>query len=225
MAEAGFTFGKTTLLFPTPVLVYAIDDAERVNAGLLAEIAARRAKDRGVVRSNRAGWHSESDFFLRSEPAHAEVARAVTAAAHDATQRIRRNGAAEPYHMQINGWINVNPPGAYNVPHDHPGSFWSGCYYIKTREAEHDQDEGGAISFLDSRCAPSGQPIIRAPVFKGSYSLQPAPGTLLLFPSNVKHWVHPNDGEEDRVTMAFNVFMFSVIKQGQQRPPDPPEAS
>lgn len=225
MAEQAFTFAKSTTLFATPVMTYAIADADRLNAALLAEIADRRAAEPGVVRSNRAGWHSASDFFERREPAHLEVARAIKSACRDGTDRLRqRGGGKAPYFMQINGWINVNPPGAYNVPHDHPGSFWSGCYYIKTSEARHAGDEAGAITFLDPRCAPAGQPIIRAPIFGGSHSLQPEPGTLLLFPSNVKHWVHPNESTEDRVTMAFNVFMFAR-RASDRRPPEPAEAS
>lgn len=227
MAEAAFTFGRSVMLFPTPVLNYALADAERINAALLGEIEQRRVGDPGVTRSNRAGWHSQSDFFERREPAHAEVATAIHHAVNDATARLRTAaGGKEPYAMQINGWINVNPPGAYNVPHDHPGSFWSGCYYIKTKGARDERDEGGAITFIDPRCAPAGQPLVRAPAFFGSHSLQPTPGTLLLFPSNLKHWVHPNDGEEDRVTMAFNVFMFPTRKNGPRQaaaPAAPPE--
>lgn len=226
MAEDAFTFGKRLLLFSTPIMTYAIPGARRLNAALLAEIDARRAAESGVVRSNRAGWHSDSDFFDRTEPAHVEVARAIAAATHDATDRLREGSPSKaPYHMQINGWINVNPPGAYNVPHDHPGSYWSGCYYIKTRAPRHENDEGGAITFIDARCAPAGQPVVRAPIFNGSYSLKPLPGALLLFPSNVKHWVHPNDTDEERVTMAFNVFMFATRRKRDPDSPQPAEAS
>lgn len=198
------------MLFPNPVPSYTIADAERLNAELLEEIEVRRNVDPGVVRSNRAGWHSESDFFQRSEPAHRAVSRAITAAVADATKRVRGPKAAkEPIQIQINGWININPPGAYNVPHDHPGSFWSGCYYVSTDPNAQKTDEGGSITFIDMRCAPTGQPLVKSPLFAGSHTLHPAPGTLLLFPSNLKHWVHPNNWDQDRVTMAFNVFLFS----------------
>ena len=29
------------------------------------------------------------------------------------------------------GWVNINPTGAMNAPHDHPGAFWSGVYYVQ----------------------------------------------------------------------------------------------
>lgn len=210
MAEAPFKFDKSTMIFPTPVLSYQIAGHERINPLLLAEIEARRNVDPGVVRSNRAGWHSESDFFQRKEPAHAELSAAISHAVADATKRVAGPGALKtPVHIQINGWININPTLAYNVPHDHPGSFWSGCYYVNTDPTANRADEGGAITFIDGRCAPTGQPIVKSQVFHGSYTLRPLPGTLLVFPSNVKHWVHPNTWQEERVTMAFNVFIYA----------------
>lgn len=195
------------MLFPTPLLAYTIPDAERMNAALLAEIEDRRSKDPGVTRSNRAGWHSGSDFFKRQEPAHQELAMAVSRAVADATKRVSEGRMKEDAWIHLSGWINVNPPAAYNVPHDHPGSFWSGCYYIKTHEGEGEGDESGSITFIDTRCAPAGQPLVKAPVFRGSQSFRPKPGMLLIFPSNAKHWVHPNGADDDRVTMAFNAFI------------------
>jgi uncharacterized protein (TIGR02466 family) len=201
------------MLFPTPVLAYTVADAERINAALLSEIDERRALDPGVTRSNRAGWHSESDFFRRTEPAHAELSKAITNAVGDATGRLSQGKMLGTLQIQLSGWINVNPPTAYNVPHDHPGSFWSGCYYVRTQRPADKQNEGGAITFIDPRCAPAGQPLVKAPVFHGSHSFHPKPGSLLLFPSNAKHWVHPNSSDEERVTMAFNAFVLGKKAQ------------
>lgn len=209
MAETAFKFGKSMMLFPTPILGYQIADAERINAALIDEIEQRRARDPGITRSNRSGWHSESDFFSRKEPAHAELAKAVTNAVGDATKRISQGRLRAALRIQLSGWININPPGAYNVPHDHPGSYWSGCYYIKMDGRAEKTDEGGAITFIDPRCAPAGQSLVKAPVFYGAHSMHPAPGTLLIFPSNAKHWVHPNNSGDERVTMAFNAFVFA----------------
>jgi len=213
VAETAFTFGKSMMLFPTPVLAYTIADAERINAAILAEIEERRARDPGVTRSNRAGWHSESDFFTRQEPAHIELGRAISKAVGDATKRISRGRMQGKVRIQLSGWINVNPPSAYNVPHDHPGSYWSGCYYIKTKRDADPSSEGGAITFIDPRCAPTGQPLVKAPAFQGAHSMHPEPGALLVFPSNVKHWVHPNGSDEERISVAFNAFVFSVAEQ------------
>jgi uncharacterized protein (TIGR02466 family) len=208
MTEARYVHQDTSLLFPTPLLTYQIAAAEQINALLLQETEARRQSDQGVVRSNRSGWHSESDFFTRSEPGHQALAAAIRETVGDATLRIGKNPARlQALNYRFQGWVNVNPTHAYNVPHDHPGSFWSGSYYVTNTAGVPDDEVGGAITFIDPRCAPAGQPLVQAPMFKGGHNLQPAPGTLLLFPSNAKHWVHPNSAETDRVTVAFNVFV------------------
>ena len=204
-----FAFDKTSWAFPTPIVSYAIQDAERLNAQLLDEIAARRQAEAGMVRSNRKGWHSETDFFTRKEPAQAELSRAIGGAVRDATARMAAPGIdTKEFGINLMGWINVNPPGAHNVPHDHPGSFWSGCYYVKNDKPVGDPSNGGSIAFIDARSAPAGQPLVRAPSLKGVLGFQPPPGVMLLFPSNLKHLVTPNDSDEDRVSIAFNAFIF-----------------
>lgn len=215
MTQSRFTHEGTSLLFPTPLLSYGVADAERINALLLQEIAARRQTEPGVTRSNRSGWHSESDFFGRSEPGHAALSLAIQGAVIDATRRIKRGNKWKDIHFQLSGWINVNPTNAYNVPHDHPGSFWSGSYYVANDHTGEEAPSSGAISFLDPRHAPAGQTVVKAPVFN-SHNLRPAPGVLLVFPSNAKHWVHPNTSGFDRVTVAFNAV---VIGSGAQKQP------
>jgi uncharacterized protein (TIGR02466 family) len=208
MTEARYVHEDTSLLFPTPLLSYRIADADRINAVLLQEIETRRRNDPGIVRSNRGGWASAANFFTRTEPGHLALATAIRDVAADATQQIGNNPVGLPrasYRLQ--GWINVNPSSAYNAPHDHPGAFWAGAYYVANAAAEEDDEAGGAISFIDTRCAPAGQSLVKAPMFAGKHNLRPAPGTLLLFPGNAKHWVHPNSTGTDRVTVAFNVMI------------------
>ena len=61
-------------LFATPLISLVAANSAALNQALLAEIAVRRASEGSVSRSNVAGWHSASDFFSRTEPAHAQLA-------------------------------------------------------------------------------------------------------------------------------------------------------
>ena len=38
------------------------------------------------------------------------------------------------------------------------------------------------------------------------FSIIPQPNLLVLFPSQIKHWVYPYNGKEDRVSLAFNII-------------------
>ena len=46
---------------------------------------------------------------------------------------------------------------------------------------------------------------IKAPMLVDKIRVHPKPGEALLFPSQLLHWVLPNDSEENRVTIAFNL--------------------
>ena len=68
-----YRLDKIDSLFPTPLLHFTVDDADALNAELMAEIAARRVAEPGVTRTNCGGWHSESDLFGRTEIGRAHV--------------------------------------------------------------------------------------------------------------------------------------------------------
>lgn len=196
-------FKSIQSLFPMPLVSFEIPNCEEINRNLLAEIEKRRAAEEGQHRSNRQGWHSKSDLFRRKEKAHAEIATIIRSCVQATTQKMSPDTDFAELQMVCDGWINVNPTGAYNTPHDHPGSLWSGCYYISTPAAENGQRNSGDIEFLDPRGARVDSPI-RAQFIADKVRVQPRPGLLLLFPSTLKHWVHPNASAQERVTIAFN---------------------
>ncbi|TXG98254.1 MAG: hypothetical protein E6R09_11610 [Rhodocyclaceae bacterium] len=197
------TFKKLNLVFSTPIPVYEIADFARINADIIEEIRVRREKEQGMVRSNRVGWHSDLDFFARKEPAHRELAQKIMQCLADATQRVADKDKLANLRLECDGWVNVNPKGGYNVPHDHPGAFWSAAYYIQVPEPANG-GMAGAIEFIDHRSAPPGQGLVQSPYMRSLHAMRPTPGTLVVFPSTLKHWVHPNDADEDRITIAIN---------------------
>ena len=201
-------------LFATPLVSLAVPEADALNAALLAEIAVRRTGEESVARSNVAGWHSASDFFARSEPAHAQLAGLIREATWTAT---RLTGAANKFaaiNLALDGWINVNPGGAYNSPHDHPGAYWSGVYYVHVPEGPAPE---GAIEFLDPRTAPVGNGVVGSGQWPGYFRVIPKAGEMLLFPSTTRHWVHPHTADEERVTIAFNARFSPVAAVRRKR--------
>jgi uncharacterized protein (TIGR02466 family) len=189
-------------LFPTPLLRFEIADAEKLNKDLLKEIARRRAAEEGKKRSNRRGWHSAEDLFERKEPAQTELAQQLLRMIAHSTRQVAPETDFTNLELVADGWINVNPRGGYNAPHDHVGAFWSGCYYV---QVPNDADgQGGAIEFLSPHKPLPGRNLIKAPITGDKVCVRPKAGTVLIFPASMVHWVHPNDSKEDRVTIAFN---------------------
>lgn len=201
-------------LFHSPLMLFQLPDAAALNRLLLAEAAAMRAASMGLERSNRNGWHSDDDFFERTEPGCVELRGHMLEAVRQATLRVSPKFDFSVMAMQAEGWININGQGGYNTPHDHPGWVWSGSYYVKVPAAVSGDgaQRSGAIEFLDSRTNVRVLTVEDATCFMSKYTLQPSEGLLVLFPSYLRHWVYPNEQPEDRVSIAFNA-RFVPIQQ------------
>lgn len=200
-------------------MLFEVDDAAKLNKMLLAEIAARQKVEGGMTKSNRKGWHSERDLFDRKEPGHAKLAQLLLRMMARATKGVAPDTDFTNIELLADGWVNVNPRGAYNAPHDHTGAFWSGVYYVKVPHKAGSQS--GAIEFLAPHKPLPGKGIIQAPITADKVVIHPDVGTVLIFPSSLLHWVHPNDDDEERVTIAFNGHFRQAQpnRLGTQLPP------
>lgn len=190
------------LLFSSPLAKFRVGSADELNPLLTAEITALRASDDGVQRSNRNGWHSRDDLFQRQEPGLKALAQHMIEAVRQATVAISPKFDFGVWSMELEGWINVNGRGGYNAPHDHPGFAWSGCYYVKVPDGA--KGDSGKIEFLDPRTNARVPTVDGAACFLDTRKVKPEAGLLVLFPSYLRHWVYPNDEDEDRISIAFN---------------------
>ncbi len=99
-------------------------------------------------------------------------------------------------------WINVLAPGGTHSGHIHPHSVISGTYYVTIPEG------ASAIKFEDPRLAMMmAAPPRKAKAAPGNRQFiyaQPAPGTLLLWESWLRHEVPLNMADEDRISVSFN---------------------
>ena len=101
-----------------------------------------------------------------------------------------------------NIWINILDPQGGHSNHIHPHSILSGTFYVSVPEGAQ------ALKFEDPRLdrfmnAPTRKPGARRDhqVF---VSEAPAPGTLLMWESWLRHEVPPNLSDEPRISISFN---------------------
>lgn len=213
-----FKLKRVESLFPTPLVISEVADAAALNVALLAEIAERRRHEPGIQRSNRHGWHSKLDLFERAEPAHRDLAEGLSRLVVQATEQMVPGADFTTLDMECEGWVNVNPTGGYNGPHDHPGAFWSGTYYVAMPASAADDPDGGAIEFLAHRPSSTYVNFLPAPMTGDKMRLKPTEGMALLFPGTLRHWVFPHHAEDERVTIAFNA-RFSRRRRESAAPP------
>ncbi len=197
-------------LFPTPVVQVELPDAEPLNDALRAAIETRMANHPSTAHSNLGGWQSTWDLAEWGGPAAHQVLELAKAVATQMT--CDRQGKAVQVEWRLNAWANVNGPGHGNEFHTHPGSFWSGTYYVDDGGIGDDPGLGGEFEIQDPRGI---APAMYAPVLAfnvpgglaagSSETISPKSGTMLLFPAWLSHAVRPYRGTRQRISIAFNL--------------------
>ena len=139
----------TRNLFPTPVAAVLTPDADARNAELRTLILDRRRTARSMAASNAGGWHSDRDLLAWGGVRAAEVIEMARAVATQLTRD--RDGREVRPTWVVSAWANVNGPGDSNFCHYHPGSFWSGAYYVDDGGVLDDPSLGGGFEMLDPR--------------------------------------------------------------------------
>jgi len=116
----------------------------------------------------------------------------------------------------ISNWVNINGRGAYNRKHTHADgiNFLSGVYYAAVPENSgnivfYDPRPTIINSFADIRYYGLGNPV-------HSYRIPAKENRLLLFPCWLEHEVQPNNTNEDRISISFNVVRELDIDRYQQ---------
>ena len=104
--------------------------------------------------------------------------------------------------FRIMAWANVARRGNYHRMHNHPGSAWSGCYYVASPPSEPGT-LAGALEFYDPRPFTEMMDVPGSP-YGQRMIVRPLPGLLVLFPSWLYHFVHPSTAETPRISIAFN---------------------
>src|SRR5262245_17760347 len=158
-----------------------------------------------ATRTNYGGWHYALDLFKLEEPVVAEFRDQMEQHVQAFLNHFRPEGRKKKDQFRLEGWINVNRPGDYNVLHCHPGSFLSATYYVKVPP----DMKQGEIVFRDPRgpaVAMYETPRIDLPwVGTGTgIPFSPAAGHPLMFPSWLEHRVAPFEGSGERISVAFN---------------------
>lgn len=204
---------KRFAYFPTLVFRFQVLGAQALNDRLLSLIHSEREKDQeGIERSNYrelGGWHSRDS--LHKAPEYREFTDLVYAAC---AWWSRDLGYHPSYSLRIGTmWSIVNPPGASNLAHVHPGCLWSGVYYVQAPA------NSGKIAFTDPRT----ENVMRKARYVPNQSaprhcwtkvnFTPEPGMMLVFPSWLYHSVAPNlsqenDGKCERIIISFNLSQW-----------------
>ena len=199
-------------LFPTPIIHFDLPNSAALNAELKQVIERQEKGDTGTQHSNFGGWQSSWDM----EKWGGMPAVRLIAFAKNAANRVTCNRSGQPVTIswKTNMWANVNRAGHGNEFHSHPGSFWSGVYYVDDGGIGADAALGGELEFMDPR-APGVAMYAPQLAFNmpGGLSVganevvRPQVGRMVLFPAWILHQVRPYKGNAERISIAFNLSL------------------
>ena len=184
-------------IFKTPILNTKVSNVETA----LKVYEEVRANNKSRSVSNRGGY--QSPLLLREEREKIFTAEVMKEILEEA---INIYEWKKPVNFNIDGaWFNANEKGDYNISHRHSRSHFSFVWYLKVPVSS------------------SGQLILEHPdsalIMTGLFDLErgdknhynsetmqitPSEGLMVMFPASLKHRVERYEGQETRVSLAFN---------------------
>lgn len=201
-------------LFSTPVVRKNISNAQKLNAALSDFLLSKESQERdgtakGIQKSNVSGWRSKEDLLFLDDPWLTDLAKEVSEAVSNLMRGAAPNLNSNSYQVQMYAWANINRRGAYNVVHNHPNHHWAGVYYVHVGKSDRDKPMSGLLEFSDPRPGAGLIPVDNFG-FGERVRIEPKEGMLILFPGWLPHFVHPYEGDDARISIAFNVKLERV---------------
>lgn len=201
---------RTELLFPTPLWIFEDLPIDRQK---IVDFCYDVEKDDpvGAKKSNAGGWQS-LDF--RPEQMDqlplAELHQHILSNAYSAGD----DYGFTQYSLQLsNCWMNINRKGNYNQLHTHSGSMFAGVYYANVPNCCM-----GELRFLRDLkdqclkeywgCDENFDRHEKQHNYTEWY-VQPQNNLMVIFPAWLMHSVDMSASDDDRISLSFNLHIFS----------------
>jgi len=114
-----------------------------------------------------------------------------------------------PYITQ--SWANYTKKNQYHHTHEHPNSFISGVLYINANEA-HDKITLHKKGYQQIKPVPTEWNWYNS----DSWFYTVKTGMIILFPSGTTHNVETKEGDNKRISLAFNTFFKGTMGENAQ---------
>lgn len=109
-------------------------------------------------------------------------------------------------------WLSRNGPGQDHYAHSHPNSIFSGCLYLQS-------SPDNRLTFYKQSHFSAHVPLTYTIKDLNIYNsddwwIPVDTGTIVIFPSNLKHSASPNMLNDTRVALCFNTFVRGTFGGG-----------
>ena len=190
-------------VFPIPVYISNLD-----RPFTKEEMGIFTTAEKKVVPN--AGNITSANNYILNEKGMENLKDILTA---HVTKYIKRIHAPKypmvPYITQ--SWANYTKKNQYHHTHEHPNSFISGVLYINANEA-HDKITLHKKGYQQIKPVPTEWNWYNS----DSWFYTVKTGMIILFPSGTTHNVETKEGDNKRISLAFNTFFKGTMGENSQ---------
>jgi uncharacterized protein (TIGR02466 family) len=181
-------------IFPTPIYISKLD---RKLTALELKFVDKSKKD---FYKNEGNITSNNNYILNEKP-FANIKKELDLKVQDYFDKvISPANNITPYITQ--SWLNYTETNQYHHKHAHPNSLVSGVFYINCHE-EHDK-----IKFFNDTYKTIKPEVKDWNIWNSeTWWFSVKTGDVILFPSSLTHMVETKQGDNTRISLAFNVFI------------------
>jgi uncharacterized protein (TIGR02466 family) len=185
-------------IFPTPIYISKVD---RKLTPLELKFVDKNKKD---FYKNDGNITSNNNYILNEKP-FANIKKELDLRVKDYFEKvISPVNNIKPYITQ--SWLNYTETNQYHHKHAHPNSLVSGVFYINCHE-EHDK-----IKFFNDNYKTIKLEVKDWNIWNSeSWWFSVKTGDVILFPSSLTHMVETKEGDNTRISLAFNVFIKGTV--------------
>ena len=190
-------------IFPTPIYISKID---RQLTPLELKFVDKNKKD---FYKNDGNITSNNNYILNEKP-FTNIKKELNLKVQDYFDKIicPANNII-PYITQ--SWLNYTEKNQYHHKHSHPNSLVSGVFYINCDE------KFDKIKFFNNKYQTIKPEVKDWNIWNSeTWWFSVKTGDLILFPSSLTHMVETKEGDNTRISLAFNVFIKGTVGDNKQ---------
>jgi uncharacterized protein (TIGR02466 family) len=185
-------------IFPTPIYISKIDrDITTKELSFIDKIKLDTYNNEGNTTSN--------DNYILNNKAFKNLKEELDLKIQDYFDKvISPSNNITPYITQ--SWLNYTETNQFHHKHAHPNSLVSGVFYINCNE-EYDK-----IKFFNEKYSIIKPEVKDWNIWNSeSWWFPVKTGDIILFPSSLTHMVETKQGDNTRISLAFNVFIKGTV--------------
>jgi len=185
-------------IFPTPIYI------SKLNRELTNKELSFINKTKFDCNKNEGNITSNDNYILNNK-LFKDLKTDLDLRVKDYFQKIiSPTDAITPYITQ--SWLNYTETNQYQHKHQHPNSLVSGVFYINC------DDKFDKIKFFNDKYQTIKPEIKDWNIWNSeTWWFSVKTGDIILFPSSLTHMVETKQGDNTRISLAFNIFIKGTI--------------